>query len=63
MKDHKSHEILIKPNSKHFGYSVYLCYNNSCLKNVLRKKKLQKFLGPNFLDEKIDCIKSLIDKK
>lgn len=43
-KEHDSNEIYIKPNSKIFGRSVYLCYNNSCIENAFKKNKLAKFL-------------------
>lgn len=36
--------IVINPNSKIFGRSAYLCYNNSCIESAFKKKKLAKFL-------------------
>lgn len=43
-REHQSGEIFINPNSKIFGRSVYLCYNNSCIENSFKKNKLAKFL-------------------
>ena len=39
-----SGKFFINPNSKIFGRSAYLCYNNSCIKEILKKNKLQKCL-------------------
>jgi len=46
-----SGEIFINPNSKIFGRSVYLCYNNLCVENSLKKNKLAKFLKANLTEE------------
>lgn len=43
-RESSSSEIFINPNSKIFGRSVYLCYNNLCVENSLKKNKLAKFL-------------------
>ena len=37
-------EIFVNPDSKIFGRSVYLCYNNSCIENALKKNRLNKAL-------------------
>lgn len=34
---------VINPNSTTFGRSVYLCYNESCIEAVFKKKKINKF--------------------
>ena len=44
MRESSSGKIFINPNSKIFGRSVYLCYNNLCVENSLKKNKLAKFL-------------------
>lgn len=44
-------KIFINPNSKIFGRSVYLCYNNTCIENSLKKNKLAKFLKANLTQE------------
>ena len=43
-KDYSSQELVVNPNSKIFGRSVYLCYNQSCVEQALKKKKLNKAL-------------------
>ena len=50
-REHKSGEIFINPNTKIFGRSVYLCYNNSCIENALKKNKLAKFLKADLTEE------------
>lgn len=52
-REYESGEVFINPNSKIFGRSVYLCYNNSCIKNALKKNKLAKFLKKNLTEELI----------
>lgn len=37
--------VVIEPNSKIFGRSVYLCYNQSCIDNAFKKKKINKALN------------------
>ena len=36
-KDHTNGNIVVEPNSKTFGRSVYLCYNQSCIDTVIKK--------------------------
>lgn len=43
-KDYISQEIIINPNSKIFGRSAYLCYNNECIEQALKKNRLNKAL-------------------
>ena len=43
-KDHATNTLVINGNSKIFGRSVYLCYNNSCIESAFKKNKLQKIL-------------------
>ena len=43
-KDHLTGEIVLNPNSKIFGRSAYLCYNQSCKEQAIKKKKLNKAL-------------------
>ena len=44
MKLHNTGELVLNPNSRHFGRSYYLCYNIECIKKVLQKNKLKKIL-------------------
>lgn len=47
MKNENGGEIVINPNSKTFGRSAYLCYNQSCIEAALKKSKLNKALRTN----------------
>ena len=54
-----SGKIFINPNSKIFGRSVYLCYNNTCIKNVLKKNKIQKFLKADLSSDIVEKLKNI----
>ncbi|MBR6127303.1 YlxR family protein [bacterium] len=56
-KEHKSGNIVIQPDSKTFGRSVYLCYNQECINTVL-KKGINKPLKANISREDL---KGLLD--
>ena len=43
-KEHKTGELVLNPNSKTFGRSAYLCYNQDCIEQALKKKKINKVL-------------------
>ena len=58
-RKHDTKEIFIKPNSKIFGRSVYLCYNISCIENSFKKNKLAKFLKADLTEELKDNLKSI----
>ena len=45
-KDSSSGEVVINPNTKTFGRSSYLCYNQSCIEQALKKNKLKRVLKP-----------------
>ena len=36
--------LIINPDSKTFGRSAYLCYNNNCIENAFKKNRLSKAL-------------------
>lgn len=59
-REHCSDKIFINPDSKIFGRSVYLCYNNSCIENSLKKNKLAKFLKSNLDEEFKKRLKTMI---
>ncbi len=50
-KENLTERIIINPNSKIFGRSVYLCYNSSCIEAALKKNKLAKFLKTNLTED------------
>ena len=43
--------ITVNKNSKEFGRSAYICYNESCIKSAIKKNKLEKALRCNIPDE------------
>lgn len=59
-REKASDKIFINPNSKIFGRSVYLCYNNSCIQNSLKKNKLAKFLKADFNEEFKERLRTMI---
>lgn len=46
-KEHSSGDVVIEPNSKTFGRSVYLCYNRNCIDNAFKKNRINKVLKTN----------------
>jgi len=57
VKNYSDCEIILMPSTKFFGRSAYLCYNKDCLKEALRKKRLNKALKreiPAELTEKLE---------
>jgi len=51
-------ELVINPNSKELGRSVYVCKNAQCIKQFIKKKKLKTALKSSNMNEneKIDNI-------
>ena len=43
-KDKSSGNVILMPDSKTFGRSVYLCYNQSCIDNAFKKNRINKTL-------------------
>ena len=43
-RDHKTGEIIKFPSSYVFGRSAYLCYNQTCIMNALKKNRLNRAL-------------------
>ena len=56
-KEYTSGNIVIEPDSKTFGRSVYLCYNQECINTVI-KKGINKTLKVNLSKEEL---KGLLD--
>ena len=63
MKTEKGGELVINPNSKTFGRSAYLCYNQSCIELALKKSKLNKALKTNATLEKATLLDLLKKEK
>ena len=43
-KEYNSGNVVIEPNSKVFGRSAYLCYNQECISMAFKKDKINKIL-------------------
>ena len=54
-KDHSTGKAILEPDSKTFGRSAYLCYNQNCIDNALKKNKLNRVLKTT------EDLKGLID--
>lgn len=61
MKVHDSGKILINPESRYFGRSVYLCYNKNCVQNAFKRKRISKTLKTEIPIQIIEKIKALTD--
>ena len=46
-RDFSTNQIVINPNSVTFGRSAYLCYNQNCIEQALKKKKINRVLKIN----------------
>ena len=46
-KEFSSSKVILNPNSKTFGRSAYLCYNQNCIEQALKKKKINRALKIN----------------
>jgi len=56
-------KIFINPNSKIFGRSVYLCYNNTCIEQSFKKNKLARFLKSDLTEELKEKIRTFYKEK
>jgi predicted RNA-binding protein YlxR (DUF448 family) len=43
-KEFSTGKVFINKDSKQFGRSAYLCYNETCTQNALKKNKIEKAL-------------------
>ncbi len=43
-KEFQTGKLVLNPDSKIFGRSAYLCYNQSCIEKALKKNKLNRIL-------------------
>ena len=61
-KDHSTEEVVLNLDSKTFGRSVYLCYNQSCIENAFKKNKINRVLKLKTQIEK-EAVMKLLDKQ
>ena len=57
-KSHTTSEIVINPNSKIVGRSLYVCKNKACLDLVFKKKKFEREFKANV--DKIALLKKAL---
>ena len=43
-KEYENGNVVVQPNSKTFGRSAYLCYNESCINAIFKKNRINKVL-------------------
>ena len=43
--------VIVNPDNKIFGRSVYLCYNNACIENAFKKNRISKVLKASFPED------------
>ena len=60
-KEHSTGNVVINPNSKTFGRSAYLCYNQDCIEQAFKKNKLNRILKTNHILEKAELIELIQD--
>ena len=58
-KEFQSGEVILNPDSKTFGRSAYLCYNQSCIEAALKKSRLNKVLKTGAVVDKDELFAQL----
>ena len=58
-KEYSTNELVVNPNSKTFGRSAYLCYNQDCIEQAFKKSRLNKVLKTNCILEKAELLRLL----
>jgi predicted RNA-binding protein YlxR (DUF448 family) len=51
MRENPHGKVVVNPDSKKFGRSAYLCYNNECIEAAFKKNRLQKVLKASVPDD------------
>ena len=60
-KEYLTGKVIVNPDSKTFGRSVYLCYNQNCIENAFKKNKINRVLKTNTQIDK-EAVLKLLDK-
>ena len=60
-KEHSSEEVVFNSDSKTFGRSVYLCYNQDCIENAFKKGKINRVLKSKTQIDK-EAVMKLLEK-
>ena len=60
-KEKSTENVVLNPDSKTFGRSVYLCYNQNCIENAFKKNKINRVLKTNAQIDK-EAVLKLLDE-
>ncbi|MFA6990212.1 MAG: YlxR family protein [Candidatus Gastranaerophilaceae bacterium] len=63
LKCHKTKQLILQPDNKQFGRSIYFCSDINCFNQILKKKRIQKVLKAELTEEFSEKIKNLISKR
>ena len=58
-KEKSKENVVLNPDSKTFGRSAYLCYNQNCIENAFKKNKINRVLKTNTQIDKEAVVKLL----
>jgi predicted RNA-binding protein YlxR (DUF448 family) len=61
MRTTPGYDIVIKPDSKTFGRSAYLCYNSSCIEAAFKKNQISKVLRVAVKEQLRECLTNLLE--
>ena len=60
-REKSTENVVLNPDSKTFGRSVYLCYNQNCIENAFKKGKINRVLKSKIQIDK-EAVMKLLDK-
>lgn len=61
MRENKTKEIFINPDNKQFGRSVYVCPKEECLKNAIKKNRIEKCLKTKIDENLFEKLKLMLN--
>lgn len=61
LKENSTGALVLNPDNKTFGRSVYICKSKECLTKVMKKNKLSKILKANISENLIKEIESVLN--
>lgn len=61
MSENKTGEIIINPDNKTFGRSAYLCQNENCIKNAIKKNRLERVLRAKISENVLEKLKLMLN--
>lgn len=60
-REKSTENVVLNLDSKTFGRSVYLCYNQNCIENAFKKNKINRVLKTNAQIDK-EAVLKLLDE-